>query len=102
MADLAISARGVSKRFLLHHARDESQGAAHPRGGNASEDFWALRDISADIGRGETVGLIGPNGSGKSTLLKVLAGILVPTEGQVEVRGRYPSLLELVPASTAS
>src|SRR4029450_16416 len=62
---------------------------------SSSEDFWALRDVDLTVGQAETVGLIGPNGSGKSTLLKVLAGILAPTTGEVEVRVRIASLLEL-------
>jgi ABC-2 type transport system ATP-binding protein len=61
----------------------------------AAIDFWALRDVSVDVAEGQTVGLIGANGSGKSTLLKVLAGILRPTAGTVEIQGRVASLLEL-------
>ena len=59
------------------------------------KDFWALRDIDLDIAEGETVGLLGHNGSGKSTLLKCVGGILSPTEGEIRVRGRIASLLEL-------
>jgi len=96
VSDATIAARGVSKKFQLHHKRATSLKERMLLGRKTvSEDFWALRDIDLEIGGGETVGLIGPNGSGKSTLLKVLAGILAPTTGTVQVRGRIASLLEL-------
>jgi lipopolysaccharide transport system ATP-binding protein len=58
-------------------------------------DFWALRDISFRLERGETLGLVGPNGCGKSTLLQIVCGILPPTQGRVVTQGRIAALLEL-------
>jgi ABC-type polysaccharide/polyol phosphate transport system ATPase subunit len=58
-------------------------------------DFWALRDISFHVERGQTLGIVGPNGSGKSTLLEIVSGILQPTSGRVVAEGRIAALLEL-------
>jgi ABC-2 type transport system ATP-binding protein len=91
----AIRADGISKRFLIHRKRSTSLKERFIRRHQEAEEFWAVRDLTIDIERGETVGLIGANGSGKSTTLKLLAGILQPTSGSVTVNGRIASLLEL-------
>ena len=92
----AISADGVSRRFRVHARETRTlKDLVISRGRTGGEDVWALRDVSAEIKPGEAVGLIGRNGSGKSTLLRVLAGIIKPTTGTVQVEGRIGSLLEL-------
>jgi len=96
MADIAISARQLSKRFARTTERRSSLKERVVRGSSpASKEFWALRDVTFDVERGKTFGIVGHNGSGKSTALKVLTGVYRPTSGQVEVRGRTSALLEL-------
>jgi ABC-type polysaccharide/polyol phosphate transport system ATPase subunit len=93
---LAVRLQGVSKRFRLYHQRHQTLKEVLLKLGRGRwEDLWALRDISVDIPRGQTVGIIGENGSGKSTLLKLLAGILHSDSGSVRVDGRVSALLEL-------
>jgi lipopolysaccharide transport system ATP-binding protein len=107
--DAAISVENLGKLYQIAHQRDpygrltESlwnairspgqllRGGKHP----TSESFWALRDVSFEISRGNVVGVIGRNGAGKSTLLKILSRITEPTEGSARLRGRVGSLLEV-------
>ena len=96
-APAVVTVKNVSKRFTIR--KDNSLKERIVTFGRAgrrhSEDFWALKDISLDIPAGTTIGLLGPNGSGKSTLLKTIGGILEPTTGSVERRGRLAALIEL-------
>jgi ABC-type polysaccharide/polyol phosphate transport system ATPase subunit len=96
VADSAISVSGVSKRYRLYHERNQSLKASVLRGRRARyEEFWALRDVTLDIPKGKTFGLVGDNGSGKTTLLKCIARILRPDEGDIRSRGKMSTLLEL-------
>ncbi len=86
----------VSKVFPLYNRPSDRLREVVPFFGKPRRtDFWALRNVSFEVGRGEVLSLIGPNGSGKSTLLQIVSGILQPTSGRVLKQGRVAALLEL-------
>ncbi len=94
--DVVLSVRNVSKCYEMYakpvHRLYQTLCAGHHR---FYKEFWALKDISFDVRRGECVGIIGRNGVGKSTLLQIITGTLAPTAGTVSVKGRVAALLEL-------
>ncbi|GAM08930.1 ABC transporter protein AbcA [Geobacter sp. OR-1] len=94
--DIAIKAENLSKVYKLYNSPvDRLKESLHPLRKQYHYDFYALNDVSFEIKKGETVGIIGKNGAGKSTLLKILTGVLTPTSGKVRVIGRVSALLEL-------
>lgn len=96
MDTTAVEVRNVSKRFRLYHEKYTSLKERIIHAGRIPyEDLWALRDVNFEVVEGETVGILGRNGSGKSTLLKCICGVLQPTSGEVQVRGKLAGLLEL-------
>jgi lipopolysaccharide transport system ATP-binding protein len=118
MPDSIISVQNLSKRYLLGHQGPREKYTAlrdviarNVRGlarttrdmligrqvveGDEVEEFWALKDVSFEVKRGEVLGIIGRNGAGKSTLLKILSRITEPTKGRIEINGRVASLLEV-------
>lgn len=102
-SNLAVSVRGLSKSYTIAHdavqhttvAEALTQRLKKPLPRMQKETFWALRDVSFEIPKGDVVGIIGRNGAGKSTLLKVLSRITEPTAGEVNLYGRVGSLLEV-------
>jgi len=102
--EIAIHVRELGKSYQIYdRPQDRLKQSVMPRlrgllgkvTPNYYREFWALRDLSFDVRKGETVGIIGRNGSGKSTLLQVICGTLTPTTGAVETTGRVAALLEL-------
>jgi len=103
-SDIALSIQGVGKRYTLSHRGERESTLAETlvawakrgfRGSSTKETLWALKDVSLDVKQGEVVGVIGRNGAGKSTLLKILSRITELTEGEVHIKGRIGSLLEV-------
>jgi len=96
MSDSAVIVDGLWKSFRLYQEKNQYLKSTLLRGKRARyEEFWALHDVSFEIPRGSTFGIIGTNGSGKSTLLKCLTGILSPDKGSVSINGDIAALLEL-------
>lgn len=96
MDDIAIKVENLTKIYKLYDKpTDRMKEALSLTKKKYSKDYYALKDISFEVKRGETVGIIGTNGSGKSTLLKIITGVLTQSSGTVEVNGKISALLEL-------
>lgn len=94
--DIAIKVSSLTKIYPLYNSpRDRLKESLHPFRKKFHDDFYALNDVSFEINKGETIGIIGQNGSGKSTLLKILSNVLTPSSGICCVNGTVSSLLEL-------
>ncbi|MGC8771613.1 MAG: ABC transporter ATP-binding protein [Brevinematia bacterium] len=96
MNDIAIKVENLTKVYKLYDKPvDRLKESLHPFRKCYHRDFYALKDVSFEVKKGETLGIIGKNGSGKSTLLKIITGVLTPTSGNVYVNGKISALLEL-------
>lgn len=96
--DLMVSVKNVSMEFNMSTEKVDSLKEYAMRlfqGRLFFESFWALKDVSVDVRRGETLGIVGSNGSGKSTLLKIIAGVIKPTKGTTEIFGTLSPMIEL-------
>lgn len=91
---VAIRVKDLTKKYKLYQKRSERLANVFGKEKNIKE-FYALKGVSFEIGKGECVGIIGHNGAGKSTLLKLLTGVAFPTSGEIEINGRLASMLEL-------
>jgi lipopolysaccharide transport system ATP-binding protein len=95
-SDVVIRVENLSKCYQIYDKPQHRLFQGLFRGRKQFfREFWALKDVSFEVRRGETVGIIGRNGSGKSTLLQMICGTLTPTAGSIDVRGRVGALLEL-------
>ena len=83
-----ISIRNISKRYKINSGKNNIVN-------NGNDEFYALRNISFDLQKGDIVGIIGSNGSGKTTLLKILSSITKPTDGEIQIRGTISSILDI-------
>ncbi|MEX0804294.1 MAG: ABC transporter ATP-binding protein [Candidatus Binatia bacterium] len=93
---IVVSARDVTKKYRIFTSpKDRVKEALHPLRKRYHHDFWALKGVSFDIRKGQVIGILGQNGSGKSTLLQIIASVLTPTSGTLNVNGRVSALLEL-------
>ena len=96
--DIMVSVKNVSMEFNMSTEKVDSLKEYTMRffqGRLFFESFWALKDVSVEVHRGETLGIVGSNGSGKSTLLKIIAGVMKPTKGTTEVFGTLSPMIEL-------
>ena len=96
MNNIAISLKNVSKKYPIYDSPFQKLKEAVLKGTRRyHREFWALRNINLEIPKGVTLGILGQNGSGKTTLLQLLAGIMNPSSGDIKVRGRVSTILEL-------